>query len=415
MKKQLFLMAIMAGAICLTSCEQKQGPDVPPGPDTTKTDVKVTVNPHEVVLTAEEPSIRLAATLDPADATATIVWSSSDTTVATVTSRGYVEATGYGECYIYASVGKSKDSCHIAVKTFLESLIFNNAAIANVDTTYAKDPETGEYVVEEVTAGDGSKWNCYLAMATLYVFSDGFYVNNSGQFDGTEQGAILEVQAPMYYGTQYLNPEQGGVQFSLGEWGVFERDEETAHVGKPGKVDETEYVKQMKLFVEEFNAGGSGYGQYLKAAGETFSGTTVAVLEYDAEAEGYYNSSIPDAICKQAYFSLGAASSVSKYMRVLDFSTVTLQSLAMDTVFGSNLVTGLNLGYNTATDQIFLNDENVYYDEPFTTTFGEVPQGEEVAAAKTPMHMPILSEEPEVMANLEKQIKDKNIRVIRVK
>jgi len=411
MKKQLFFMAIMAGAICLTSCEKPVGPVVPPTPQDS---TKITVNPREVVLTAEEPSIRLAATLDPADPTATITWSSSDTTVAVVTSRGYVEATGYGECYIYASVGKAKDSCHVQVKTYLESLIFNNAALWRVDTTVAKDPATGEYIIDTVTAGDGSVWRCYLAEALLYVFSDGFYVNNSGYLDGTEQGAVLEVTAPMYYGTKYLNPEQGGVQFSLGEWGVLERDEEYPHVGHPGKVDETEYVKQMKLFVDELNAGGSGYGQYLKAAGETFTGAVIDIFEYDADDATYYTSYIPAAVCDYAYFSLGAASTVSQYMRQLDFSTVTIKSLAMDTVFGSNLVTGLNLGYDATNDQVFFNDDKVYYDEPFTTTFGEVP-ADVSPATLTPMHMPVISEDPALKARLEKQIKDKNIRVIRMK
>ena len=422
MKKQLFLMAIMAAAISLASCEKPVGPDKPddpgkdtttvdPGKDTTTVDVKVIVAPHEVVLTAEEPSVRLAATLDPADPTATIVWSSSDTLVATVTSRGYVEATGYGDCYIYASVGNAKDSCHVMVKSYLESLIFNNAVIWSVDTTVAKDPKTGEYKVDTVEASDGSVWNCYFAEALLRVFSDGFYVNNSGYIDGTEQGAIIDIHAPVYYGTNYLNPENGGVIFSLGQWGVFEGAEGRAHACEPAKFDETEYINQMKSFIDEFNSGGSSYGQYLKAAGEAVSGPVVNVWEYDAEGEGYYYSYIPDALVEEALLNIGAASSVSQYMRELDYCTVTYKPFAYDNVFGLNC--GLNLDYDEATEQVTLLEEKVYFNESITSVYGEVPSSE--APKMTPVHMPIISENPALKASLEKQIKDKNIRVIRVK
>lgn len=413
MKKNLYLMAILAGAISLASCEKPVGPDVPVDPkDTTKTDVKITVNPHEVVLTAEEPSVRLAATLDPADPTATIVWTSSDTLVATVTSRGYVEATGYGDCYIYASVGGAKDSCHIMVKSYLESLLFTTAIIWDVDTTVAKDPTTGEYKVDTVEASDGSVWRCYFAEALLRVFSDGFYVNNSGYIDGTEQGALLDIYAPIYYGTDYLNPETGGVIFSLGQWGVFEGAEGIAHACEPAQLDETEYLAQMKGFINEFNTGGSNYSQYLKAASEAVSGPTVNVWEYDAENEGYSHSWIPDALIENALLKIGAQSSVSKYMRALDYCTVTFKPFEYDNVFGLNC--GLNLDYDEATEQVSLVEEKVYFGESITSVYGEVPSSSK-APKMIPVHTPVISADPALKASLEKQLKEKNIRVIRVK
>lgn len=408
MKKQLMFVALFASAVCLVGCEEPNKPvDPTPGGD-----VKIVVNPHEVVLTAEEPTIRLSATLTPADASATIVWSSSDTLIATVTNRGVVEAVDFGECYIYASVGDAKDSCHVIVKSYLESLIFNGAVMAKADTTYARDPETGEYKVDTIEASDGSQWRVYLSMATLWVFSDGFYINNAGEFDGTEQGALLEIQAPIYYGTKYLNPEQGGVQFTLGEWGVFEREEPKAHVGTPGALNETEYINQMKQFIEKFNAKDAAYANHLKAAGACVSGAQLTIMEYDAEQEGYLSSFIPEALCENAYFSLGAASPASEYMRMLDFSEIVYKPLAMDTTFGENW--GLNIGYDG--ELVYLNDEQVHYDESITSTYGEVPSDDESAVkARTPLNMPILSENPALMAKIEQQIKDKNIRVIRMK
>lgn len=408
MKKQLMFVALFASAVSLVGCVHPNQPVDP----TQGGDVKIVVNPHEVVLTAEEPTIRLSATLDPADASATIVWSSSDDQIATVTNRGVVDAVAFGECYIYASVGDAKDSCHVIVKSYLESLIFNGAVMANVDTTYARDPKTGEYKVDTIEASDGSKWRVYLSMATLWVFSDGFYINSAGDFDGTEQGALLEIQAPMYYGTKYLNPEQGGVRFILGEWGVFEREEPTPHVGTPGALNETEYINQMKQFIEKFNAEDKGYANHLKAAGECVSGAQLTIMEYDAEQEGYLSSYIPEALCEHAYFSIGDPSPASQYMRLLDFSEIVYKPLAMDTTFAANW--GLNIGYDD--EHVYLNDEQVHYDESITSTYGEVPSGDESAIkARTPLNMPILSENPALMAKIEQQIKDKNIRVIRMK
>lgn len=401
MKKKVFLFAILAGAVCFSACKGKEGPD---DGDANK----LVVNPHEVTLNDEETSIRLSATLTPNDPTAKIVWSTSDSLVATVTSRGVVEAQGYGVCYIYASVGDLKDSCRVHVKTWLESLIFNNAALASADTTYARDPKTGEYKVDTVEASTGEVFYCYLSMATYYIFSDGFYVNNNGDFDGTETGAILEVHAPMWYGTKYLNPG-GGVKFSLGEWGVNAKyDGQTPHLGAPATIDEAEYVKQMKLFLEEFNAGGTGYGQYLKAAGATVEGATVFAMEYDAEDGKYYNSYIPDALCEYAYFSIGDQSPVSDYMRKLDFSEVQYRAFAMDTVFGSHLTTGLNLGYNEETDQIYLNDEEVHFNPSVISTYGTIPseEGKAEIAKPTPMHMKALFETEEDKARFEQQLKD---------
>lgn len=414
MKKQLMFVALFASAVSLVGCvdpNQPVDPNKPVDP-TPGGDVKIVVNPHEVVLTAEEPTIRLSATLNPADASATIVWSSSDTLIATVTNRGVVDAVAYGDCYIYASVGDAKDSCHVIVKSYLESLIFNGAVMARADTTYARDPETGEYKVDTIEASDGSQWRVYLSMATLWVFSDGFYINNAGEFDGTEQGALLEIQAPIYYGTKYLNPEQGGVQFTLGEWGVFEHEGPKAHVGTPGALNETEYINQMKQFIEKYNAKDDGYANHLKAAGECVSGALLTLMEYDAEAEGYLNSYIPEALCEYAYFSLGAKSPASDIMRMLDFSEIVYKPLAMDTTFGANW--GLNIGYDDKL--VYLNDEQVHYDESITSTYGEVPSDDESAVkARTPLNMPILSENPALMAKIEQQIKDKNIRVIRMK
>ena len=108
------------------------------------------------------------------------------------------------------------------------------------------------------------------------------------------------------------------------------------HVGTPGALNETEYINQMKQFIEKYNAKDAAYKNHLKAAGECVSGALLTLMEYDAEAEDYLSSFIPEALCENAYFSLGAASPASEYMRMLDFSEIVYKPLAMDTTFGEN-------------------------------------------------------------------------------
>lgn len=397
MKKQILFAALFAGAACFVGCKGND-PDKPTG------DVTITINPHEVVLTEVEPSVRLSATLSPADASATVVWSSSDTTIAVVTNRGVVDAVAYGECYIYASVGEAKDSCHVSVKTYMEALLFTGAIVWEEDTTYAQDPETGEYKVDTIQASSGETYYAYKALATLYVFSDGFYVNNSGHLDGTEQGTIIEIQAPMYYATAYLNNRDKGTIFCLGEWGVYD-DIQYMKEGHPGKIsDEAEYINQMKQFVAAYNAK-EDYRTYLNAASELFEGAILNSFEYDAEEEGYYGSLIPDAVCDGASLSLNGVFPASQYMCGIDYCVAKYTPLAYD--WGMHL-------QQAEDETLSLVDEEIHWSEQITSIYGEIPSADEAAALKA-IQAPVISENPALKASLEKQMQDKNVRVFRFK
>lgn len=403
-------MAILAcAAIAFISCEKHDGPvdpDPKPGEDTTKTEVKVTVTPHEVVLTAEESTVRLSATLEPADASVTVEWSSSDTLVATVTSRGIVEAIGYGECYVYASVGTAKDSCLVQVKSYLETLIFNSAIVWDEDTTYALDTVTGKYKVDTLKASDGTTYYAYKSMALLRIFSDGFYVNNEGYIDGTTVGTVIDVNAPMYYAPGWMNNSTYGTVFCLGEWDVTD-DIMYMRQGKPGYItDEKAYVKDIKDFIDSYNAGAAD-GAYLKAASELFDGSTMTIYEYDAEQGGYSSSHIPDAVCDEAHVSLNGDFSASQYMCGLDYSVV--QFTALDYNWGIEL--------DQAEDGSFvLANEEIHWADPIVSTYGEIPSEEaEAPKALKPIRVPIIKQNPALADRIEKQIKEKGIQVIKVK
>lgn len=402
MTKKFLAFALVASAVCITACQPKDNPD---GPQDGKS---LVVNPHEVVLTVEEPSIRLSATLTPDDATATIAWSSSDTTVAVVTSRGYVEATGFGDCYIYASFGNLKDSCHVFVKTFLEAITFNNAYMYMPDTTDALDPVTGEYIIDSVTASDGITYPAYKVQAKWELYSDGFYIDNTGAFAGTEKGVILEVTAPMYYATAYLLKEERGAVFCLGDWAITAKEfDDNAKIAKPGYVDEAEYIAAMKQFVSAYNAGESTTRNHLEEAASHIHGPIMNTYEYstDGEQAGYTYSLIPDAFVTEGLFTVSNEDAVSKYMYKLDYSTITFTQL--------DYSWGMNMEFDDEGTVITLIDEDIHYADPVTVTYGVHPTSK--AKRFTKVSEPAYFKDASFQAKHQQEIKDKNIRVIRAK
>lgn len=397
MKKQIYAALLLIGAICMASCE-------PPQAGGSSSNVTaISVNPKSVVLNDNEPSIRLAVALTPADAVDSIFWSSSDTTVAIVSKTGYVEAQNYGKCYIYAQVGELKDSCLVEVKSYLESLIFNGAIVWDYDTTYALNPETGVYTVDTLEASDGEEYLAYKSLATLLVFSDGFYINNSGSFDGTSIGTILELQAPMFYASAYLNNTDRGTIFCLGEWSVVE-DVQKMLQAAPAVVNEAAYIAHMKNFIAAYNAEDDSYSQHLQLAATAITGPSLTTMEYLAptpEQAGYYSSYIPDAICDAADLSLNNNFPASQYMCGLDYSIITYRPFSG--------LWGLNVNEDEATGILTLVDEKVHFGDPIVSTYGEKPAESAEAPALKPLQVPVISEDPVLAARVKEQLKNVNV------
>lgn len=401
MKKSLFA-ALLLGSLILVGCDPDQKKNNPS--DTSVTAIKI--SPSEATLNLGE-SIRLDAALTPADATATVAWSSSDESVATVTEKGFVFASdeNYGECYIYAKVGDLKDSCLIKVLSPVSAVIFNSAFVGATDTTYYVDGD-GNPIIREIQASSGETYRAYIAQTTVEVFSDGFYVNNSGYLDGATEGVILELEAPMFYATAWLNGTERGTIFCLGEWVVSDTSDGYMRQCLPGSIDKATYMQQMKGFVSAFNADpeDGGYVTFLKGAAAAIKNPTLStywVENIDGQT-GYVSSYIPDAICQSARFSLNANFPVSDYMCGLDYSEVKFQVLSQDTVFGYNW--GVNLNYNAETGQIGFNDEEVHFDAPLISKYNEVPAEAPAVNRVKAVNATMLLEHPEMAARVREQI-----------
>lgn len=93
----------------------------------------ITLDKNDLIFTSAT-SQTLIATKSPAESEGTIVWTSSNTSVATVDNNGIVTATGNGECIITATCGSVYATCNVSVSGILATYtIVNN--LTNVTTS----------------------------------------------------------------------------------------------------------------------------------------------------------------------------------------------------------------------------------------------------------------------------------------
>ena len=410
MKKSLFFALFACVALAFVSCNQGEDPNAVTG---------ITVTPAEISLVpGDEARLSVAAT--PAGATFSadsVVWVSSDTSVVVVNSKGGITAVGYGKANVTATYGELSAACAVWVKTYYESLSFTNAIILDVDTTYFG----GE--VYDIETADGSQtFKCYLAMAELMICSDGFIVNNEGYLDGGTLATYITMYAPMYFGTKYLNPEAGGVQFSLGEWGLAElpADSVKSHIGAPGKVNEEVYLTYMNAALQAYNQGDAQmFSTYLALAGGyeyqdlpiAISGTTMITMEYDVDPEtnegGYYSTLIPDGIITKGYFSLNGEGA-SQFMMGMDFNYFEFQEIP----YNAEYTWGCNWLFNED-GTISWGEQTpvLHWGESVTYQLGELPT-EEAQAKMEPTFAPVMKlDYPEVAERIESQLKQYNTLV----
>jgi hypothetical protein len=375
----------------------------------------VAVTPAEVSMVPGD-EVRLTVTPVPATAvlndTVSVTWVSSDTSVVVVNDMGTITAVGYGKANVTATCGEFTGVCAVWVKTYYENLTFTNAFIMNIDTTTFGDE------VHEITTSDGSEtFNCYLGMAELWLFSDGFYINESGHLDGGQYASYIRVYAPMWYGTQYLNPEKGGVKFSLGTWKLenLPADSVNAHIGTPGTLNEEAYMAYMDAALQYYNAGDGqmfqtylgligGYVKYPAGWPVAIQGPTMTTMEYivDESGEGGYTYSyIPDGIVTEGQWSLNG-DGVSAFMMGMDYNYLKFREIANN----ADYIWGCNWLFNEDGSEIAWGDEGVmHWGEEVVYQLGELPTAE--APKMEPLHAPVMKiDYPEIAERIEKQLKE---------
>ncbi len=385
MKAKLFGAFALIAALVFAGCEPTESSK---GNGTGDESVTAIILPESITL-PEGESYRLPIEFEPASANPKVTWTSSNEAVASVNEFGLVTANVKGEAIITAAVGDVKDECTVSVKPYAESINYSSAILFDTDTTFLLDTVTGVIPVFPIKASDGTTYNCYLALAQLYIMSEGFYFNESGYMDGTIHGSWMSVQAPMYYAPGYMNGSDRGTVFSLGEWAVFQPEKDTllANVAQPGFVSKEAYLYYADLFVQYYNMAleatteeeadqllGAAYTG-IQYAGLCVGGTYVEEFEYHSTEEGYqengyYGSYVPAGVITDAYFSLNT-NGINELMYGLDFLQATYVPIADDATY----TWGCNWDVNDSTGVISWVDQDIHYGEPITYTYGEVPAG----------------------------------------
>ena len=398
MKKSLFFAAMLAVAAVFVGCGD---PNKPGG----SKDVTIALSPTELVLSEDGDEAKLTVTKTPSDATIDpYVWESSDTLVAVVNDRGLVTSRNAGECVITVTSGDLKAECKVTVKSFLETLQFTLGTLWDVDTTYAQGK------VDTIEASDGTTYPAYKALAEIWLFSAGFYVNNSGYLDGAENAALIKIKAPMYYSTAYLLNSDKGIIFSLGDWIVTDVDtlQGRSKVGAPGKLDETTYLTGLRSFFdgyfgEDVEKQKEGYNTALTA----FSGAVIEELYYDVDesGEGGYRSNLfPSAIVTSAQLSFPGGNATYNYMYDMEYCFAHAEVLD-PSWFGAKLIIEEKDG-----EEYYAGIENeLLWANPIDYAYGEIPAE---AMKYKPLNMPVMTiDYPEVAERVKSQLKDSKVLI----
>lgn len=117
MKPTTFIAALCGVAAFVCSCEKEDSKTNDEGKETVPVKVtSITLSATELKLAPEEEAV-LTATFAPEDADlSSVVWASSDETVATVSPEGKVKAVAEGETTVSVTAGDVKAECKVVVE-----------------------------------------------------------------------------------------------------------------------------------------------------------------------------------------------------------------------------------------------------------------------------------------------------------
>ena len=362
MKKSIFGIALLAAAITFIGCKKTD-----PSGDSTIT--KLELQPSEVTLNEGE-QIRLNPVFEPVGAKVSFAWKTSDSTVATVSDNGTVSALNLGDAVITCTeAGGLTAKCKVTVKSFYETLNFNQAFIYGYDI----DSTNLEYA----TYHDEDFGDLKVTFATMdfLLFSEGFGYQNDGYLGGTEVGALAEWPCHIMLAATADNQDNEAfinwmgtykiLTWTLGAYYVLDKD--SAQIAPAGEVSTKNFVKYMKDVITAINNGdGTAYSDAIQAAAAEVSGSTVRIYEYEADEEGsggYYASWVPDGL--MAYgswiYTTGKETS-SQYMVKVDYTNIGVNYFLNDATHfnGIELELQADSTYKVVSDEVKFEKTIVY-------------------------------------------------------
>ena len=367
MKKSLFAVVALAAALIFVGCKQEN-----------KSAVQgISVSPSELPMNPGQQT-RLSLTVTPETAqynSDDVVWTSSDTTVATVTYNGTVTALEVGTANITAKLGEYTAVCAITVNEWIDNLVFNGAYIGIQDTAYYGDE------VDTIKAGDGNSYAVKRLRVYVGLFTVGFYMDAEYNFAGSKEGGVVEGFASMYWAPGWLNNSDGGIIFSLGQWDITDKYGDTITQVIPcGKLTD-EFLPNMVLFWDNMAAGDqeAAYTQNLKAAGsDGCEGATLAHYTYHSTAEGYGEDGYYSSYVPELFFTEGAFIVEGEYpnpsvpwgFHAVSKHKLTAKALEFKDIDDNNFISyGCNLHYDDE-NGLSWNDTEIHWGKTYEYNYG---------------------------------------------
>lgn len=215
------------------------------------------------------------------------VWTSSDTTVAKVSTAGVVTGVDYGEADITVVSGTREATCRVEVKTYMETLTFPLAVIWDLDT------ESLDSLPDTTVVRKSGEYHCVWAIAEIRLCSEGLYVDNDGKPTGADEGVMMTVYSPVLYDSVKKT------QFVLGDYEILPAaDYKVEQNIAPGGIDEAAYKYYSEIAAKNY------------VAYEYYGDTTVIGSLIQA---WQYMGICPYAPMKYLYYSAGETEDDSGY------------------------------------------------------------------------------------------------------
>lgn len=146
---------------------------------------------------------QLRATVAPSGWSGTVTWSSSNTSVATVSSTGLVTVVGYGLCIISATADSVSATCRVSITQLAVrslSAVYNQGSNKIYDTdTFAT--EIKKYLTVTATMSDGST---QVLSSSAYDVSSIIYVTGASSGTAVARYSNVESEPFTFYVTEWL-------------------------------------------------------------------------------------------------------------------------------------------------------------------------------------------------------------------
>ena len=405
MKKFLFgALALLTAVSVMTSCEQNT--EKPKAEELTlsKTSVKMAITVYDSEKGDVANTDRF--TINPNNGTYEISASVNDIVTWKI-AKNVVTLTamniGKTQLTITETTSKKTATYDVEVVSVLESLSFTQATVAYYQgEDYLATLDTVDSVFIWTNPDNQQvALRAFLVDVDMHLFSDGFYVNDEGEYDGAAVGYIAVFPGKAWYAPKGLNTDRGFDESASITTGIWKTNKEMtkAKVLAPGTFTNGELAfEHVKQAITSFNNYiASDYEsatdlenfQNEMSTADTLAFKGGRLIRFTYMSEGYGIDFIPAALIPEAQMQL-AWNDKSMYMYSVPAVQMTIQPINGDNGWG------VKVERNEITNEYTLVSEGFEFGKQFIYRHIPASDDEEAAPARKAMQFDrhILTSQP---------------------